>query len=225
MTRTAFFLFIMILVSPALWATGIGFYGTGGIGVTTWNYRGESFNTTDYFYGGGIMIDTAAAKDTLFNYRFTFGYEQYILKDPDSDITSKPINRFSISNTFGFGVVRTQYFRFWLGPRLGLHYLYKNYSATVLMYLPGATGIVIFPMKTKRDLDAIGLDLMLAFGFNFNIGDYTTLFIDIGAGYLGNYNLKIAEAGHTFGIEGKAGIMFRVDDIYGARDNKLKQLP
>jgi hypothetical protein len=214
MLRITFFLFIMIFSSTALWATGIGLYGTGGVGASTWTYEGEKMSTTDYFGGGGLIIDTAAAKDTLFNYRFTFGYEQYFLRDPETDTTGKPINRFSISNTFGFGLWRAQNVRFWLGPRVGLHYLYKKDSATVLMFFPWPTGIIILPMRVSMDLKAIGLDLMLALGFNFNIGDYTTLFIDVGMGYIGNYNIKISESGHAFGIEGMAGIMFRVDDTY-----------
>ena len=216
----------MIFASSALWATGIGLYGTGGVGATTWTYKDGSVSTTDYFYGGGLIIDTAVAADTLFNYRFTFGYEQYILKDPDTDTTGKPINRLSISNTFGFGLVRTEIARFWLGPRLGLHYLFKNDSGKVLMYLPGPTGFIIFPVRRSLDLDVIGLDIMLALGCNFNIGDYTTLFIDVGMGYLGNYNVHISETGNAFGVEGMAGIMFRVDDTYtrppATKANELK---
>ena len=232
MNRTAFYLLLMIFASPALWATGIGVYGTSGVGSTTWNYQrlgtsvltslidnGISYKSTDYFYGGGIVIDTAVAEDRLFNYRFTAGYELFCIKYPGSIFTENPIDRFSMSHTFGFGLLRNQNVRLWIGPRLGFHYLYINTYVPVslkdVFNFPSRI-LIGNPLKNKIKIDIaeFGFDILLALGLNINIGNYTTLFVDIGGGYMGNYDLKIAGAGHAIVIDGRVGIMFRVNDSF-----------
>jgi hypothetical protein len=193
-------------------AAGIGVYGTGGVNFTTWNMRGVSANTTDYFYGGGLVIDSNVAKNETFGYRFTAGYEQYRMKDPNSGNTSSPIHRASMSHTFGFGVARNENVRFWLGPRFGLHYLRLRDTYTDTESI--AFNMYPYGQKVKVELDMIGFDALLAFGINVNMGEIATMFLDIGVGYMGNYNIHAADYGHGFGIEGKAGFMFRINDSY-----------
>lgn len=60
----------------------------------------------------------------------------------------------------------------------------------------------------------IGFDLLLAFGVNFNIGNMATIFLDLGFGYMGNYNIHETQKGHGFGLDGKIGFMFRINDKY-----------
>lgn len=218
MIKKAVFIFLFTLIIPAssAWAVGIGAYGTGGVAFNTWYYQGSSYgSTTDYLYGGGLIIDSNAAQDSLFNYRFTGGYEQYVITDPKSGETGDPIHRFSMTHTFGFGVARSDVVRFWLGPRLGFHYLYKRDSYMTYEFYPGVGTFTIIPVKNEIKLDGIGLDVMLALGVNFNIGQVVTLFIDIGFGYAGLVNINdTKDAGHSFGLDGKVGIMFRVNDTY-----------
>lgn len=210
------FLFAVIIPATSVWATGIGAYGTGGVAFSTWFYDGTDYgNTTDYFYGGGLVIDSNAARNTLFGYRFTAGYEQYISTDPEYNFTGDPIHRVSMTHTFGFGVARTETVRFWIGPRIGLHYLFKKETHSTYEFFPGFGTFSIIPQTIEIDLDLFGLDLMLALGVNFNIGQYVTLFLDLGFGYIGNYNIDdMKDMGHAFGLDGKAGIMFRVNDTY-----------
>jgi hypothetical protein len=197
MKKTLVFLCLLAVVigfARSAQAAGIGVYGTGGVALSTLRYHGMSASSTDYFYGGGIVIDSNVAKDQLFGYRFTAGYEQYVFTDPNSDYSSSPIHRFSMSHTFGFGMARTEMVRFWVGPRIGLHYLYKHDSG--------------------YKYDAIGADALLALGVNVNAGDTFTFFFDIGFGYMGNYNINAAEVGNAFGFDGKIGFMFRINDTY-----------
>ncbi len=103
--------------------------------------------------------------------------------------------------------------RFWIGPRVGLHYLYKSESRNAYSILPTFTEILIIPYKVKIDIDAIGLDLLLAIGLNLNIEKYLTLFFDVGFGYMGNYNLNTPQTGHAFGLDCKAGFMILMTPI------------
>ena len=211
----------LFITAQSARAAGIGFYGTGGVNLSTWKYKGTSANTTDYYYGGGMAIDSVVARDQVFGYRFTAGYEQYILKDPETGATGKPLNRFSMSHTFGFGVARAQNVRFWIGPQLGMHYMYKRATVTVYQLVPLGGRITIQPMDVRIKIDDIGVDALLGLGLNINMGDVMTLFFDIGFGYMGNFNINTSEIGHGFGAQAKAGIMFRINDTYSSSGERV----
>ena len=186
---------ICFCIAQSAHAAGIGVYGTGGVAMMNWQYDGtKGGSSTDYFYGGGLVVDSNVARNELFGYRFTAGYEQYVLSDPNSDATSDPIHRFSMTHTFGFGVARAEMVRFWVGPKLGLHYLYRRDSGYTI--------------------DAIGFDALLGLGLNVNAGDVFTFFIDIGMGYMGVYNINSSQVGNAFGVDGKMGFLFRINDTY-----------
>jgi hypothetical protein len=191
-----------LAIAQSAQAAGIGVYGTGGVNLDTISYRGATANSTDYFYGGGLAIDSNVARNELFGYRFTLGYEQYRMKASNSDYTSDPIHRISMSHTFGFGVARNETVRFWLGPRIGIHYLFIRKTDT------GWT------TQVTEKTDFIGLDALLALGLNINMGDVATLFFDIGFGYMGNYDLHSSGIGNGFGLDGKIGFMFRINDKF-----------
>jgi hypothetical protein len=220
-------LFTVIFSATSVWAAGVGLYGTGGPAFSTWYIHDQKAgSTSDYFYGGGLVIDSNVAKNTAFGYRFTAGYEQYVLEDPDTGYKGDPIHRISMSHTFGYGAARTDSIRFWVGPRIGLHYLFKSETYYTIGIYPFFVPpfLLILPKKRVVDVDAIGLDLLLALGLNINMGDNFTLFFDLGFGYMGNYNINISEVGHAFGLDAKAGIMFRINDTYAMADNKAIQI-
>ncbi|HNW28761.1 MAG TPA: hypothetical protein PKN50_09815 [Spirochaetota bacterium] len=203
----------VIIITQSAQAAGIGVYGTGGVNFSTWNYKGASANSTDYFYGGGLVVDSNVARNELFGYRFTAGYEQYRLKDPDTDSTSSAMHRVSMSHTFGFGIARNETVRFWLGPRIGMHYLrYRDSYNTINMSM--FPYVMPYPQNVKVTIDMIGIDALLAMGLNINMGDVATIFFDLGIGYMGNYNIRVSERGHGFGVDGKIGFMFRINDNY-----------
>ena len=61
-------------------------------------------------------LDSAVAKDKLFNYRMNLGYEHVPRGSTDS--TFAMFNGGSFENIFGFGVYRSKLMRVWLGPSL-----------------------------------------------------------------------------------------------------------
>ncbi len=208
--KKAPFLCLLILASLSVqkaYAVGIGIYGTGGVSAMTYTYSGSSpdVNSTDYHYGGGLIIDTTAARDTLLGYRFTAGYERYEFSASGST-RLEPIHRFSMTHTLGFGFYRTENIRLWLGPQIGIHYLRGRYNASEYPGLPFLT--------TRVELDYIGMDAMLALGINVNVVTATTLFMELGIGYTGNFNINADETGHAPGMQAKIGVMFRIDDSY-----------
>jgi hypothetical protein len=225
---------VLVFTVRSARAAAIGVYGTGGVEMTNWKYQEKITGTsTDYGYGGGIIIDSNAAQDRVFGYRFTLGYEQYFFHSSYGSsmiyINDEPIHRFSMSHTFEFGIVRTPSLRFWIGPQIGFHYFNANYTkqdkSSLLMTLTAAQfGFFIPPETLEFDIDYLGLDLMLATGINYNIGKTVTLFLELGFGYVGKYNLNGPygtgnTAGNSIGMQAKAGIMFRVNDTFAAVAN------
>ena len=92
-------------------AIGLGPYVSGGGGQLKADY-----GNANYKFGGiGLALDTAVAEDTLFNYRLQLGYARASYDYSDG-------NRFEMRHIFGFGVLRTEQVRLWLGPQIGLDY-------------------------------------------------------------------------------------------------------
>lgn len=204
-------LFAMLIFSASgAWAIGIGVYGTAGLArdsIKLQDYDRNIVKTHDYFGGVGLILDTAAAKDELFGYRLKLEYNQFNVKDIDSDITLKGYNYIGMYHTFGFGVIRTELVRFWIGPQIGLSYTFGSGNAKGI-YIPYITD------KYRLKLKAMGVDALVAIGVNFNVGHDISPFIDLAAGYMGKYNTKNELLGHAIGFKGSFGIMYRIDDNY-----------
>ena len=66
--------------------------------------------------GVGLALDTAVAKDKLFNYRMNLGYEN--TRERYQDVEFARFHQGSFENIFGFGVYRSKLMRVWLGPAL-----------------------------------------------------------------------------------------------------------
>jgi hypothetical protein len=64
----------------------------------------------------GLGVDTAVAKDKLFNYRMNLGYEN--VRERFQDVEFARFHQGSFENVFGFGVYRSKRMRVWLGPTL-----------------------------------------------------------------------------------------------------------
>lgn len=107
-------------------AKGFGIYGsTTNSGDADWdNWNNSSSVTTgidrkEY----GFVFDTAVAKDKIYNYRLQVGHVEasyYGIKYSGE----------TIINTFGFGIVRTQDLRIWLGPQIGMRVLKSKTQAS-----------------------------------------------------------------------------------------------
>ncbi len=66
--------------------------------------------------GAGLAVDTAVAKDKLFNYRMNLGYEN--LREEFNGFEFARFNQGSFENIFGFGFYRSKLMRVWIGPSL-----------------------------------------------------------------------------------------------------------
>lgn len=124
---------IALAYASTAFAAGFGFYGTGGITIDSFGGRGASMSdrrdiisTTPL--GGGILIDSTVARDRVFGNRLKIGVERPMALSGYSFEGWRAGAR----NAFGFGVKRTKNLRFWLGPQIGLHYLWGSSQKTRL---------------------------------------------------------------------------------------------
>jgi hypothetical protein len=157
-------------------AIGLGLYGTWQAGPVDWefddtedggfifDYSGDSSRV-----GGGFVLDTAVAKDKLFNYRLNIGVETFV-SDLDELAIEMDMAGVAIDNTFGFGVLRNDSVRLWLGPRLRVGYFGGDIQPEV---------------APDTDIYLLELGLGGVFGANFNIGSTVTLGLTTGYIYSG----------------------------------------
>ncbi len=200
-------------------AVGFGLFGNFDGGKMVWEGYGAEFMN----YGGGFVLDTNLAMDSVFNYRLELGFSNlrtpYEVKEMDFAKTFLFINILNLPyrqdktvthyensllmstvHYFGFGVVRTKNVRFWLGPQL-----------TIAGMLTNLTGLIA--------------GLGFAMGLNINIGDVFTLSF-VGSGrYIGGVRVYTYNGTHyTAGGYGGDGLItmafiFRVpsDNFKGRR--------
>ncbi len=251
-----FLLIIVLLITKASWAGGFGFYGIGGAGTGNWSGHGMGDSWLNHMldvsygdsrasttlYGGGLVWDSAVAKDTVFNYRLKAGYERSFMHILGPDARARvdnPIHRYSMSHTFGFGIIRNENARFWIGPRIGLCYFRPSVVSSLF---ETDTGLFLYFDAMRRHLgndefyrlvfatqlvpstyryDYIGLNLLWSMGCNFNLGDYVTIFMDFGLGYMGNFSLKANQNVTSLITEASVGMMFRINDRFFRTDNGL----
>lgn len=97
-------------------ATGLGFYAEYG-NVFDGKLENTVLGDVDYdedHFGGGFSVDTNVAADRLFNYRLDVGYQHV---EGDYGLYGKTDgDGIVLDNAFGFGVLRNERVRVWLGP-------------------------------------------------------------------------------------------------------------
>lgn len=218
-------------------AVGIGAYGEFNRGYETFgqNLGGDFKGNNDYTGGnGGIIIDTAAAKNTMLNYRLRIGGGKI-------SFPTKAMTDISMIHTLGVSPdgLRSEHVRFWFGPRIGLHYQFNSYtikdnSALYFAFLmPPNYAPMFFLMQNqeKIKLDMFKGDIGLVFaGFNFNFGDSFTMSVELGFDYgfkIGNYkSSSISTPGKLYGegIEGFGtfSCMFRIHDTFTGDKGAVK---
>ena len=124
------FVFLAVLSFGAAdlsYAIGLGGYVQGESGSAEWtrdlNFGPEVDVDGDITrFGAGFVLDTAVAADRLFNYRLNLGFKSFDA-DLDRSLPDLELFGFNVDNYFGFGIVRSDKIRLWLGPmvRFGLH--------------------------------------------------------------------------------------------------------
>ncbi len=143
-------------------AAGFGFYGSFGGGNANWSPEsGPDFKKDTSHVGIGLAMDTAPARDRLFNYQLNIGYERFAHKNSNA-FGSADFDGFVISNNFGFGTLITPTTRLWFGPEVRLEW--ADGSASISNYKINLFGVGVGPVM----------------GLNFNIGDRETFVVKAG---------------------------------------------
>ena len=208
----------MMYALPAM-SMGYGLYFFGSGGNTTW--RGDMGYGVNSVNGGfGFVMDTAVAKDRLFNFRLNVGAD--ILNSAYSRVD---VYKFDVLCSFGFGLIRTETIRFWMGPQVGMRI---NHDSGNVLQRKGIFYEVnifgMFPSNARYDASTGGIIGGLVMGVNFNIGELLTLALDFGGranvgtgtvhynGYFRNYDKHET----SWGYEGfvNFAFIFRVNDLY-----------
>lgn len=101
-------------------AAGFGMYGTLGWGeveIDGWDFpfgdddAGGTSREHSHLAGVGMALDSAVARDRLFNYRLNIGYEEMTHDKGELD-------SFVMDHDFGFALYRSEAARLWFGPEL-----------------------------------------------------------------------------------------------------------
>lgn len=122
------FMFVTVGLATNAVALGLGGYLTLTGQTTEWdvdydidngNDGSEDWDAKEGTAGFGFVLDTAVARNELFNYRFQIGLESSSveLDTDDGDATAK-LAGIAMTHDFGVGVYRTKDVRVWIGPEL-----------------------------------------------------------------------------------------------------------
>lgn len=166
----AFALFIVsgVLVFSAgnALAVGLGGYLETSSGTGSFDEFDEDVDVSKT--GFGFVLDSNVSKRSVFNYRLHVGFNDMSVEPEtaDFDIDGSSI---SIDNAFGFGLVRTDDFRLWLGPEVHLEYASWD-----------------MPIAWKDDIDFIGFGLGVVLGANFNLPGVVSICPELGLRFQAN---------------------------------------
>lgn len=177
--------FAILIVPASSQAVGLGI--SVGLKDGSTNYDNSTTNFGFKATGFNFILDTAVAKDKVFNYRLGLGYEKETF-----DVGTREVGRFALTNTFGFGVLRTEAVRLWLGPQIFFAYGSDD---------------------TYHDLDA-GAAFVL--GTNFAVGPVVSLGLELGYG-IGFHRWEVGRLDNdglrnNFFLSGV--LLFRIHDEY-----------
>jgi len=184
-------------MSGNAFAAGLGFFGTfeGGSGddweIDT-NSQGslKDIDSDVARFGVGFVFDTAVAKDKLFNYRLNaalVGVDIELTHDLFPDKADVDLVGLALDNTFGFGVLRTEKVRLWIGPRVRVGFYVGDVE--------------------EDDVTAAEFGIGGALGANFHVSPTVSLGVETGfmySGYAGEVETDFGD----FDIEGTTGSLF-----------------
>lgn len=184
-----------ICAEPVMAALSVGATVNGGSGqskiysesvdLTGLNNDRKNPTNKDYAYipsiGGGLVIDYEKP-DGKYIHRYSITLDQYSI----SKNSRQDLYRFGFTNTFGFVVLKNDYCKFWLGPQIGIRYIFgktnyyvfdNNRTNTFILQpqlLPYIYWNALYNYR-KATYNMAGLDLGIIAGVNFDIKKYVTL--------------------------------------------------
>ena len=182
-----------VFYSTQAMAIGKGFYVHLGSGSADWTTEvddtGFEFDTTSdtSHFGVGFVLDTATDTDRLFNYRFQVGYEKYTDEQNNRSVKYE-FDSLVIDQDFGFGIVRNDTLRFWLGPELRF--------------------AIAAESGDNYDNALIGIGLAPAIGINFHTGDSVSL------GIKGGYMVMSYAGGGGAKDDTRSDLTYTVDEDF-----------
>jgi len=159
----------------------------------------------------GVLYDSAPSLDKLFNYRLAMGFD-IATKTEVSGISIPEIGislsgfageldqngyGFSMNHTFGFSLLRTELFKWWIGPGIRLNFDYYSLdngikAANLVIGGGGETGINVHISPT--------MSLCLGGGIHYNAFGYGAGTNDVGSLVWGDgpfYFIQVAALFHT----------------------------
>jgi hypothetical protein len=101
----------------------------------------EHFDYDTNKFGAGFVVDTNVAKNRLFNYRFTLGYQHSKREFNNGD--EGDFNGVTMNHAFGFGLYRSPALRLWAGPaiRLSADVLHEDLDDVAVVNLSAGGGL------------------------------------------------------------------------------------
>ena len=145
--------------------------------------------------GLGVMFDSNMGKNRVFNYRLSL---EFMNKDAeDRSIESRYT---TMLHTFGFGIVRTQALRLWIGPRIVLASVQTEYSK-------GS-----YYSSTSDSESAIEFGFAPALGMNVNLGSVVSLGVDIDYKFTARSGVEYG--GGLSGLTTRFVLMFRFGEKF-----------
>ncbi len=198
------------------WGIGLYFNG-GGTNSSVREMQGNlSLDMMTTFYGGGIVYDSAPAKNKLFNYRLNAGFDVITLETFQSmgvniggfGISIPDLYRVNLVNTFGLGIYRAADLRFWMGPQVAGHFLFQD-DSNLTLYGGGLhAGLAVGLNINIRNSVSIAVDGGFRYGFTIGQGE---------AFLFGVVSSKRNFVNYGFEGYGSVAVMYRVNDVFEDR--------
>lgn len=199
---------LFLLIEPHAHAIGVGIYvkGEGDYCNASWKDSRDS-STSMLYTGIGLVLDTNAAKDELMNYRLSIGYDTIMYGHPPY-FGGGNNYKISFAAAFGYGFYRNERVRLWVGPRIGISYVYDSRrigTGEINSSLPFALQDSMFYLIASQARGRMRMALIqpgCVFGVNINPGKVVTVSLETGINIIdigiGTYNKKVRGIGTTF---------------------------
>lgn len=177
-------------------ALGLGFYGSLQAGEGDWEFENlagpdDNFDGGDLTrFGFGFVLDTAVLKDTLFNYRLDVGFERFDADLGGTSVTAELVG-IAADSSFGFGVLRTENVRLWVGPRVRV----AAYGGD-------------FNNDSSIDIALVEFGAGGVFGANFKVGPTVVLGVETGFMFSGYTGEREDVLGISRDFTGSSGNLF-----------------
>jgi hypothetical protein len=153
-------------------------------------------------FGGGISYDPNVSKDRLLNYRVDVNFE-YLSQTYDGATPARG-GGMSVNQALGFGIVRNERFRLWIGPSIRL----------------AVAGLTVESTPERKPWDfQFGFGPMI--GFNYNLGHRFATSLTTGYQYAlhltaSDIPLTNFSGGHHRVFAGLTFLYRSADDRFGA---------